>query len=119
MREEKPLESPRRIGIIAAHQAGVIDPAPLGKVGGGVRIRYRSAKAPITKPGEAERRPAGIHKEAGDVVRSVNLLRPRLIPGARIIKLAHELKTKRFWRLRRLRQRSRQSKGREAHCTTN
>jgi hypothetical protein len=32
MREEKTLESPRRIEVIAAYQAGVIDPASLRKL---------------------------------------------------------------------------------------
>src|SRR5207245_10300250 len=115
MREEKSLESPPRIEIIAAHQARVIDPAPLGEVVRVVRVHYRWAKVPVAKPDEAARRRAGIHKDPGDIAQIVNLLGPRLIPGARIIKRGHQLKTK---GRRRLRQRSRHSKGREAQCTT-
>jgi hypothetical protein len=116
--QEEPLESPRRIGIIAADQAGVIDPTSLRKGGRTVRVIYRRAERAIGKPGEAVRYPVDIHKDPNYVAAIVNLLWPRLTARARIIKRAHQLKTKRVRRLL-LRERSSQSKGREAHCATN
>src|SRR6185369_5143147 len=89
--QEEALESSRRIRIIAAHRAGVIDPAPFGQAGRIVRVTDRRGEGAIEKPGEGERYSVGIQEDAGYVALRVNLLWSRLISGARIIKRAHQL----------------------------